>query len=200
LDTPLVSAPGADFKYSNVNTMLLSIVLTRATGQRYVEFLSEQLWKPLGAQDAAIWLDDEGGIPKTYCCLLTTARDWARVGLLLLHRGRVGDKQVVPAAWIEQMLTPSPTEENYGYHIWLGYTRPSCRFPDWTTPFESADSYMLVGRDEQRVFVVPAHQLVIVRIGRGSKSWDDPVLPNIAVRALRETSSLLNPTGAKARK
>lgn len=196
LDTPLVVEPGTEFRYNNVNTLLLSLIVSRASGMRYADFLSQALWKPLGANDAAVWLDTEGGTPKTYCCLLTTARDWARVGLLMLHRGRVGQRQVLPAVWIDQMLTPSALEENYGLHVWLGYSRPACRFGDWSVPFATTDTFMLVGRDEQRVYVVPSHELVIVRLGRQASAWDDPVLPNIAVQALRDSSPLLNPTKA----
>ncbi len=185
LDTPLVARPGAEFRYNNVNTLVLSLILQRATGQRYADYLSSSLWKPMGASDAAVWLDDEGGIAKTYCCLLTTARGWARVGLLLQNRGRVGDRRVVPAAWIDEMLRPSPLEENYGYHVWLGYSRPVRRLRDWSSPFATADTFMLIGRDEQRVYVVPSHELVIVRLGHQGDGWDDPVMPNIVVEALR---------------
>ncbi len=197
LDTPLVIEPGSEFRYNNVNTLLLSLIVQRASGMRYADFLSRAIWKPLGAADAAVWLDRQGGTPKTYCCLLTTARDWARVGLLLLHRGRAGDVQVVPATWVDQMLTPSALEENYGFQIWLGYSRPPCRFGDWSEPFATTDTFMLVGRDEQRVYVVPSHELVVVRIGHRAERWDDPVLPNIAVDALRTHSPLLNPTHAQ---
>jgi len=194
LDTPLVIAPGTEFRYNNVNALLIGLVIARATGERWADFVSEALWKPMGASDAAVWLDAEGGTAKTYCCLLTTARDWARVGLLMLNRGRVGARQVVPETWIEQMLTPSPLEENYGFQVWLGYSRPPCRFGDWSEPFATTDVFMLVGRDEQRVYVVPGHDLVIVRLGHAARDWDDPVLPNIAIEALRRSSALLNPT------
>jgi CubicO group peptidase (beta-lactamase class C family) len=186
LDTPAEQAPGLAFAYRNINTMLLSLIVERATGQRWARFLSQSVWRPIGARDAAVWLDTPGGIAKTYCCLLATARDWARVGLLLAQHGSFDGRQVIPAGWIDQMLTPSAREENYGFHVWLGYSRPACRAADWSRPFASPDTFMLVGRDEQRVWVVPSHQLVIVRLGRGSADWDDPVLPNLAVDALRQ--------------
>src|SRR5262249_42757913 len=118
--TPLACEPGSRFDYHSINTQALSIILERATGRRYADYLSEKVWQPLGASDASVWLDGPGGEAKTFCCLFATARDWARVGLLILHEGRVGGRQVVPAEWVRRMLTPSANEPDYGYHIWLG--------------------------------------------------------------------------------
>lgn len=56
-----VEEPGRRFDYNNVNSQALGFVLEAATGRRYAEYLSEKLWKPLGASDAALWLDREGG-------------------------------------------------------------------------------------------------------------------------------------------
>ncbi len=193
LDTPLARPPGEAFRYSNVNSLLLGMVLERATGRRYAELLDALIWRPLGAGPARVWLDRPGGTAKTYCCLLATARDWARVGLLLVRQGRVAGRQVVGRRWVEHMLRPSPLEQNYGLHVWLGYTRPPERFGDWSEPFATADTFMLVGRDEQRVYGVPAHDLVIVRIGHQAEHWDDPRLPNLAVAALRRHDPRLSP-------
>ena len=56
----LVDEPGRRFDYNNVNFQALGFVLEAATGRRYAEYLSEKLWKPIGAGDAALWLDREG--------------------------------------------------------------------------------------------------------------------------------------------
>jgi CubicO group peptidase (beta-lactamase class C family) len=85
--TPLAFKPGSRFDYNSINTQALSLVLERATGRRYADYLSEKLWRPLGASDASVWLDRPGGEAKTFCCLFATARDWARVGLLILNEG-----------------------------------------------------------------------------------------------------------------
>jgi len=66
------------------------VVLERATGRRYADYLSEKVWKPIGASDAAVWLDRPGGLAKTFGGVLATASDWARVGLMLQNGGRVG--------------------------------------------------------------------------------------------------------------
>ena len=87
----------------------------------------------------------------------------------------------MPAAWVEAMTTPSPFEPDYGYHIWLG--NQGCRVEDHEEPFAAGLCY-LDGRHKQRVYVVPAHDLVIVRVGENARGWDDAVLPNVLIRGL----------------
>lgn len=177
-------APGARFEYNNVNTQLVALVLERAWSRSYAALLSEKLWRPLGAGHAQVWLDAPGGQARAYCCLFATARDWLRLGLLMRQGGRWAGRQIVPGAWLDEMLTPSPLEPSYGLHVWLGTTRPPSRERDWSEPFAARDTFMLVGAAEQRVYVIPSHELVIVRLGREAPGWDDPYLPNLLVRAL----------------
>src|SRR3977135_861938 len=95
--------PGATNDYNNANYQALGFVLEAATGQPYATYLSERLWKPLGNADAALWLEMNGGSVRTFGYLCATARDWARVGLLILNDGRWNGRQIVPANWIQEM-------------------------------------------------------------------------------------------------
>src|SRR4051794_12345791 len=97
-----VAEPGQRFDYNNVNLQALGVVLEEATGRRYAEYLSEKLWKPIGAGDAAVWLDREGGTARTFGYLFARPEDWARLGLLLLHEGRCDGKPVVPPAFVRE--------------------------------------------------------------------------------------------------
>lgn len=186
LSVPSVRPPGQVFDYNNVNTQVLTIVLERATGTAYPDYLSTRLWQPLGAGDAAIWLDRPQGMAKTFCCLFGTPHDWARVGQMLLHRGKFNGTQVVPAGWITAMLEPSPLEATFGKHIWVKARTPDHPNVDQaaTVPFIANDTFVLDGRDLQRVFVVPSQDLVVVRMGENPGNWDDAVIPNTLVRAL----------------
>lgn len=183
---------GSRFQYSNANSQLLLIMLERAVGQRYSEYLSERLWKRIGADDAALWMDREGGLPRGFCCIFARGRDWLKIGRLILDRGRVGDDQVVPAEWIAQMLTPAKTNPNFGLHIWLGSPPKTERpYNDYTVkafhsePFAAADIAYIDGFGGQRVYVVPSLQLVIIRTGKSKTDWDDATLPNAIIRAVR---------------
>ena len=154
--------------------------------------ISEAIWAPIGAKDASVWLDRQGGAARGYCCLLATARDWLRVGLLIKDQGRVGDTQVVSPDFIKAMMGPSPNYSNFGYHIWRAspYTAArsygagvSFKVPA-REPFLAPDMVYFDGNGGQRVYVSPALGLVIVRIGAPKMDWDDSALPNMIVKSL----------------
>lgn len=183
--------PGSEYQYSNANSQLLAIVIERATGMPYAEYLSQRLWQPLGASDAGLWMDREGGMPRGFCCLFATAEDWLRVGKLILDRGQVDGRELVPEAWIAQMVAPSPLNANFGYQIWLGSPAGTERkYNDYTVkayhsvPFVVDEVVYIDGFGGQRVYIVPSMELVIVRTGVSQTDWDDAVLVNSIVRAV----------------
>lgn len=184
--TRLEEEPGTRFEYNSINTQALAIVLERATDQRFAKYLSEQLWNPIGASDASVWLDDDGGLAKAASGIFATTRDWARVGLLIQRRGRADGKQVVPAEYIAAMMTPSPLEPDYGLHVWLGNEGIRSEDEDHDEQFVAEDLLYLDGKHRQRVYIIPSRELVIVRVGERAPDWDDAFLPNLLVRALRQ--------------
>ncbi len=187
LKIPLEGNPGEAFDYSNFNSQLLSLVLERATGESFGDYLSSRLWQPLGAGDGFLWLDRPRGSAKPFCCFFATAPDWVRLGQMLLHGGKVGDRQIIPKSWLEQMLEESPLEPTFGLHIWL-----KARTADYpqvnrasSAPFAAADTFYLDGRHHQRVYVIPSEELVIVRLGEEPPAWNDAVIVNAIVEGLR---------------
>lgn len=185
LNVPATKSPGEAFDYNNANTQILGEVLERATGEKYVDYLSSRLWQPLQANDAAIWLDRPQGNPKTFCCMFATARDWGKIGQLFVKRGKVNNKQVVAAAWLDKMIQPSSTESSYGYHIWLeAKTKDKPKISRRASQPFIANTIYLDGKSLQRVYIIPSQELVVVRIGEQSEEWDDSVIPNTLVNGL----------------
>lgn len=192
-----IEAPhGSLFQYNNASTQALVMIVERATGKRYAEYLSQRLWQPIGASDAALWMDHAGGQPRGFCCLFATARDWLRVGRLILDRGRVGEAQVLPAEWIDAMTTPSARNPNFGMHVWIGsppaqkrpYNRHTTKADAsafHSSRFLAEDIIYIDGFGGQRVYIVPSQELVIVRTGVSSREWDDAILPNALIGAVR---------------
>ncbi|MGB3136125.1 MAG: serine hydrolase [Nodosilinea sp.] len=187
LGLPLQRPPGEAFDYSNFNSQLLSLVLERATDESFGDYLSSRLWQPLGAGDGFLWLDRPGGQAKPFCCFFATAQDWVRLGQMLLHNGEAGNTQVIPQAWIQQMLVESPLEPTFGLHVWI-----KARTTDYpqvnlasSAPFAAADTFYLDGRHHQRVYVIPSEALVIVRLGEDPPAWNDAVIVNAIVEGLR---------------
>lgn len=192
--------PNTVFAYSNLNSQLLGLILQRATGMPYAEFLETNLWSKVAESSAWVWLDRPGGLAKTSGSLFTPARNWLRLGLLHLNRGRVGDQQVVPEAWIAEVTTPSPNNPNYGYQTWLGteyrekvdYGKGVGAHVPHSEPFGARDVVYFDGANGQRVYVIASEELVIVRTGQGGLDfktgaflWDEPELPNMVIRGLK---------------
>ena len=192
LELPAEGPPGEDFQYINFNSQILGIALSRAVRQRYADYLSARLWQPLGAPDAAVWLDREDGMARTFCCLLASAPAWLQVGALLLNDGQVDGRRVLPEGWVAEMKNSSATNPNYGLQLWLGspadgvrrYNRLSSLEARHAEPFLAPDVVFLDGVGGQRVYVIPSAELVIVRIGQPAMEWNDSVLPNTLLRGL----------------
>ena len=188
----LQETPGEVFDYNGVNPTLLLMVVERATGRRYADYLSERLWKPLGNRDATVWLDSKGGLARGATSLYAVPMDWLRIGVMLLDDGVVDGKQIVPRAWLREMLTPSATSPLYGMLMWIGTEHVKERslesFKGFAAtaeePFMARDVIFFDGLGGQRVYIIPSRQVVIVRTGVLSRTWEDTKLPNIVIEAL----------------
>ena len=186
----LTAAPGSEFTYNSANTQLLMLILQRAIGKPYADYVSEKLWQPLGAKPAQLWMDRDGGMPKAYSFFQARPRDWLRIGLAIKNKGVVNGKQVIPADWLAQMKTPSSNNPKYGLHLWIGSPHIPERFYNSNTPFgvKQAEPFLVDdviffdGGGGQRVYVIPSADLVIIRTGMPSPQWDDGVIPNIILR------------------
>ena len=99
------AAPGTRFAYASAETQVLGLVVRAAVGRPVAAYLSEKIWQPMGAEADASWLIDRTGQESTYCCLNAVLRDYGRLGLLLASDGRVGDRQVIPKAWLAAATT-----------------------------------------------------------------------------------------------
>lgn len=146
--------PGEGFTYLSGNTQLLAMVLEKATGKKLADYLSENLWKPLGAQEDALWqLDSEdGGLVKAYCCIASNARDFARLGKLYKDYGKWNGRQLLDSAFVAKSIQPRFEGEPYGYGFWL-------------MDYRGKDVFMMRGHLGQYVMVLPEDDLIVVRLG-----------------------------------
>ena len=102
LNLKLIETPGIEFKYLSGNSQLLAIIIENATKKSLSEYMKEKIWQPLGATNKALWsLDKEDGHEKAYCCLNSTARDFARIGQIILNHGMINKKQIIPEEYIK---------------------------------------------------------------------------------------------------
>jgi CubicO group peptidase (beta-lactamase class C family) len=196
LGTPLEWEPGSRFEYNDVNAQLVGLIIRRASGRRYAEYLSSRIWSPMGGPPANVWLDRADGGAMTACCLLAPAMAWARLGIMLKDHGVMNGQQLIPAEWIEEMITPSARNPGYGLFTWLGAgiseaTLPSPAEVHQSEPFLAPDVFMLLGHGGQRVYVARSLDLVVVRMGPFNgyqplkPGWDNAYLVNTLVRGMR---------------
>jgi CubicO group peptidase (beta-lactamase class C family) len=123
LTRPLENEPGATMEYSTGNTHLLSAILTQATKRSTWAFAQEALAKPMGFA-LGQWPRDPQGIYFGGNDMLMTPRQMLALGELYLNRGRRGDRQIVPAAWVDAACVPRGRsrfnpDQTYGYGWWM---------------------------------------------------------------------------------
>jgi len=189
IQMPADEDPGLKYEYNNFNTQVLSAVLERATKTSMGNYLSEKLWKPLGAKTAYLWKDKSTGMSRAYCCFFARARDYARIGQMILDDGRAGDQQIVSKEWIDTMSQSSETEPEYGLHIWRAFPEGKRRIGHREEEFLDQSMIYLDGKSIQRIYVLPKYELVIVRVGERPEDWDDSFLPNTLAREVVPTST-----------
>ncbi|MEM6675643.1 MAG: serine hydrolase [Planctomycetota bacterium] len=158
-----VAAPGTVWFYNTPVYRELLDVFEAVSGLPRAEFTRQALLDPIGMHDTQY---EPGG---QY--LLSSGRDLARFGLLVLRDGRWKSRQLFDPRWTEEMRTPSQDlNPAYGWLWWInGQDRwVSTGGQSGTGPLvpaAPADTTMALGLGDQKVFVVPSRDWVIVRQG-----------------------------------
>jgi CubicO group peptidase (beta-lactamase class C family) len=166
---PTKTPPGSKFEYQSVNTQVLGLLLEKVTGKRLNEYAHEKLWSKIGAQSDAFFYESKKQ-PDTcaFACFNATVRDYARVGLMMLQGGTLGEKRVVSSAWVHDStqpdapyLKPKPGGPEGGY----GYAY------QWWVPPGNDGVFMALGIYGQCIYINPARHIVIVQ----TSAWPEPV-------------------------
>ena len=155
LSQPVVEPPGTTWNYSGGATALIGGILTRATGKRFDELAAAVLLEPLGISDVD-WTQMPNGDVVDWCCFWMRPRDMAKIGQLVLDRGRWQGTRVVSEAWVDAAIAPHikrPRGGAYGYQFWTGTASVAGRQVDWAAA---------TGQGGQRILIVPALDLVAV--------------------------------------
>ncbi|TNF46523.1 MAG: class C beta-lactamase-related serine hydrolase [Bacteroidetes bacterium] len=183
-----ISESGKLFNYQSGNSQVLGFIVEKATGMGLSDYLQEKLWKPMGAEHEAYWsLDKENGDEKAFCCLYSTARDFGKLGKLILNKGQINGRQIIPEWYMEELvsLAPMDTDEGiknqrYGLHIWI-----------YKDPLENI-AYCR-GIKGQYIMSLPKENLVIVRLGMDR--MDNFVIPEGTKVSPEKRSELNNKVG-----
>ena len=102
-----INTPGESFSYNSATTAILGVVIERATGKPYAQYLSEKVWQPLGMErDALIGLDSKKShTAKSFAGLTTNVRDLAKIGKLFLNNGACNGAQIVDSTFVNRCLS-----------------------------------------------------------------------------------------------
>jgi CubicO group peptidase (beta-lactamase class C family) len=198
-DYPLTHEPGSRYEYSNVTSELVALVIERATGRRYGEFLGDEVLKPIGAAGGKIWVGKPGGLAHAGCCLLLPAESWLRLGILLLQDGAWNGVRLLPEGYVTAMRTPTAQNPYYGLGVYVagryierrGFLNPENDLGKslHSEPYLADDLYLWDGNANQVQYIIPSQDLVILRVGAvppkpPAPEWDNAFLPNTILAAL----------------
>ena len=172
---PLISAPGTVRDYSSGTSNIVARILREAKGGTLVDYLSfprRALFDRIGVRSAVIEPDASGNFVAS-SFMFASPRDWARLGLLFLNDGVWNGSRILPKGWLAYSLKPTLRKESsYGAHIWIDFPKSEKPRQELNPPIPKSTYYML-GHDGQMVAVLPARDLVIVRMGvsRREGAW-----------------------------
>ena len=160
---PLAHLPGTHFSYSSGTTNLLSALWVSRMGgpQAAIASLYEEILAPLGMRGTVFEVDPSGVfIGSSYH--YSTARDWARLGQLMVNKGSLNGHRLMSQAWVEAATTPntSTNEPRYGYQFWLNQGTETPRYDKLPS-----DAFSMQGNRAQVVMMIPSQDIVMVRLG-----------------------------------
>jgi len=156
LERPIVGEPGVKWTYCGGATALLGRLIAKGTGQSLQDYARQVMFRPLGLGPTE-WTTGRDGIAIAASGLRMRAPDLLRVGEMVLGNGSWQGKQIVPAAWLKRSTEPVVALEwpgKYGWHWYL------VDLPVGTPP-QPEHMIAAIGWGGQRLFVAPAHDLVV---------------------------------------
>ncbi len=178
-DRPLAAPPGTRFNYSSGTSNIISGVVARTVGpgEAYARFLHGRLFGPIGMKSADPEFDEAGTwVASSY--VRTTARDYARFGLLYLRDGMWDGTRLLPPGWVDSARTmvsmddpedpedPSP----YGAHWWG-------RRGDTLETLDPLGTFRASGYEGQSITICPALDLIVVRLGKTPLAREPNLVP-----------------------
>jgi CubicO group peptidase (beta-lactamase class C family) len=173
---------GTWWEYQQSPVALLANAVQRAVGQDLQTWAQSQLFGPIGiARSEWTWDRDRAGHTEGWAHLKMVSPAWARLGYLVLHNGAWNGKQLIPTAYMRQMTASSPANHAYGFLTWLNgrdsFVMPGVNGRDagkgTLIPTAPRDTIIFAGQNEQRTYVIPSLDMVVVRLGQnGSHDAD----------------------------
>ncbi len=189
IQLPAVASPGSAFIYGPSHLQIFSELLRRKLrGRSTIAYFEGRVSNRLGL-DRLNFKKDARGNPLPATGFELSAREWARLGEVVLRHGSYHGRQIVPAPLLREAFAGSTINPAYGLTFWLNQQAPTGREADmermldvpwqdaqWTDVCickdAPADMVVALGSGYQRLFVIPSSQAIIVRQGSNAKFSD----------------------------
>ncbi len=154
---------GQVFTYLTPNSDVLAWMMMRALNQSLSEIMRERIWEKLGAERDAFWIVGPMAFETSGSGLLTTLRDMARFGQMLLQKGQYNRQQILPVEVVQEIEqggdpqafargpTAGPTNAGWSYH------------DQWWLTNNPHGAYLGLGYGGQMIYIDPAAQMVIAK-------------------------------------
>jgi len=173
-DVDLIHPPGTFWAYSTASSQIIGGLIHSANGadrSATRAFAYAELFVPLGARSMQMEFDKAG----TFLAgshMWASARDWARLGYLYLRDGVWDGRRILPEGWVDFTRTRAPASNNgiHGAHFWVSGEPAEGQ---WGGMRGSLGAFYMSGNNGQLVAMMPARDLVIVRLGEDHiEDWD----------------------------
>ena len=151
--------PGTEHRYESMTSQILGVVIERASGRRFADYLSEKVWKPLQMESPAMVNIDsrKHDVAHTFGGISLTMKDLAKIGRLYMNGGLWNGQRIVSEKWIRQTTDYDTSDD--GYHF---------NWYNMSSVGESKDDYpgyYALGIGGQVLYVNPYKNLIMVRVG-----------------------------------
>lgn len=161
---------GTRWAYHNAAYTLLDKVVEKASGKSYNTYFQEKIRDKIGMN--GLWVKS----PNSNNVFYSNARSMAKFGLLLLNKGSWGTTPILNDQnyFTNQVNTSQNFNLSYGYLTWLNgkssYMLPSTQivFPDELIPNAPSDLFAALGKNDQKIYVIPSQNLVVIRMGNSA--------------------------------
>jgi CubicO group peptidase (beta-lactamase class C family) len=156
--------PGVKFEYSSANVDVISWMISRLSGMPYHDYVRENIWAKIGAEHDGYITVDRAYTGVATGGVNTTVRDAALFGQLILNRGAIGGKQIIPKAWVDETLKLTATDkERYARNdVYVNAKLPWIAYKNyWWILDETRGEFAAVGIHGQVIYVNRAANLVV---------------------------------------
>jgi CubicO group peptidase (beta-lactamase class C family) len=159
-----IAPPGTRWAYSSASAQILARIFRDAAGgpEQALALAWRELFNPLGMRNVTLQFDGTGTLQGS-SAMLASARDWARFGLLYLNDGVVGGRRLLHEDWIDFSAAATlGTEYGAGFYTNRSEHEHAKGRASMGIPH---DAFFAFGDMGQRIVILPAQHMVIVRLG-----------------------------------